>query len=350
MDIDSLHRAFVLQAQAGAAMGAPFSMAVIETVAGELGNGGPYDALFAPWLSAGTRQAVADAAPLRILAGFHDLVLSGTEPELAALYPDRCAAPDPAVLAERLREVAVRRGAELAAFMASPPQTNEAGRSLCLFGGFLTVAAETGLPLRCLELGASAGLNQIWDRYRYDLGQGRAWGDPASPVRLAGEWTGAVPPLDAPVRVAERRACDQSPIDLADPVQARRLVAYVWAEQAERLARIRAAIGLAREAGVRVERADAGEWAEAHAHPRAGTATVLYHSVFWQYPPEETRARMAAAIEAAGRAATREAPFAWLRMEPDSGYVFEVALTIWPGGEPRRLALVHPHGASVTWC
>ena len=54
--------------------------------------------------------------------------------------------------------------------MLSPPQTNEVLRSAALLGGFLTVAEETGLPLRCLELGSSAGLNQSWDAYGYRLG------------------------------------------------------------------------------------------------------------------------------------------------------------------------------------
>ncbi|OYX34284.1 MAG: hypothetical protein B7Y99_05770 [Caulobacterales bacterium 32-69-10] len=356
MGYDILRRACNEQALANKALNAGFSALVLEAAAEGLGNGGPLDALLAPWAGASFEQVTADAVPLRLLAGFHDLVLAGLAPALAADYPGHgAAAADPARLREQLRAAAARHGAHLGRFLASPPQTNEAARSFCLFGGFLTVAAQTGLPLRCLELGASAGLNQIWDRFRYDLGEGGAWGDPASPVRLAGAWSGAAPPLDAEVRVVERRACDQAPIDLADPAAARRLVSYVWAEQAERLRRVRAAIALARDAGVRVEAADAGEWAERHASPQPGTATVLYHSVFWQYPPPATQDRMARAVAAAGAAATAAAPFAWLRMEPVaasgpvSGYSFEVTLTLWPGGETRRLAVVHPHGAWVRW-
>jgi hypothetical protein len=350
MDFEVLRRACRDQARVSAVMGAPFSAGVIDRVAGGLGEGGPFDALLAPWATATFETIQADAPALRLLAGLHDLVLAGDATALAEDYPDHTDAPDWDRLAERLREAAGRHRARLAAFMASPPQTNEAGRSLCLFGGFLTVAAATGLPLRCLELGASAGLNQIWDRYRYDLGEGRSWGDPASPVVLAGAWTGGVPPLDAPVRVVERRACDQAPIDLSDPAAARRLQAYVWAEQRPRLQRLRAATVLARAAGVRVEAADAGEWALANAAPRPGVSTVLYHSVFWQYPSDATRAAITRAIERGAAAATAEAPFAWLRMEPESGYACDVRLTSWPGGEERRLAIVHAHGATVQWC
>jgi hypothetical protein len=100
------------------------------------------------------------------------------------------------------------------------------------------------------------------------------------------------------------------------------------------------------------EKADAGDWAEAHAHPKPGAATVVYHSVFLQYPPRATQARIRGAIEAGGAEATPDAPFAWLSMEPDPKDMagpFEILLTSWPGGETRRLATVHPHGAYVNW-
>lgn len=357
MSHDALRRAFAEQARQCEGLGARFSMAVVSAVARRLGEGGAVDRLLEPWSEASLDQIGRDAVPLRLLAGFHDLVLAGAAPELAAQYPGHGGTeePDGDRLERGLSDAAATHFDHLARFMASPPQTNEAARSFCLFGGFLEVAARTGLPLRCLELGASAGLNQIWDRFRYELGEGRAWGDPASPVVLAGTWSGPAPPLDAPVRVAERAACDQAPVALADPVAARRLESYVWAEQAERLKRIRAAIALAQAEGVTVEAADAGDWTERHATPQPGAATVLYHSIFWQYPPKETQDRMAAAIARAGAAASAQAPFAWLRMEAvwDAGgvsvYEIEVRLTLWPGGQERRLAVVHPHGAWVRW-
>ena len=59
-------------------------------------------------------------------------------------------------------------------YMDHEPQTNEVRRSACLIGGFLTIARESGLPLRCFEVGASAGLNQLWDRFHYRLGDAGA--------------------------------------------------------------------------------------------------------------------------------------------------------------------------------
>jgi hypothetical protein len=329
--------------------GSPFSALVLDQIREGLRQGGPYARAFEPWAEAETRAIFDDAALLRLLAAFHYLALSGKAPALTAIYPPNSLPPS-GKLGDALWAAAEAHQAVLAGFMASPPQTNEVNRSLCLVGGFLTVAKETGLPLRCLELGASAGLNMNWDRYAYRFADGAGWGDAASPVQLQGEWEGAAPPL-GPALINERLACDQNPIDVADEDMALRLQSYVWPDQTQRLERLRAAIALKREIGGVPDRADAAVWAEAHAHPGPGLATVIYHSVFLQYPPPQTQARIVAAIERAGAEAVEDAPVAWLAMEPDptDPTVMAVTLRLWPGGALRRLALVHPHGAWVRW-
>lgn len=286
---------------------------------------------------------------MRLLGGLHFLVLSGAAPQLAQAYPPSAGAEE-GRLAEALDAALERREAELAEFMRSPPQTNEVGRGLALIGGFLTVAAETGLPLRVFEIGASAGLLQAFDRFRYEPA-GWTLGDPGAGVRLTGDWGGPPPPTGAALRVVERRACDQAPIHVRDEVQALRLQAYVWPDQIERLSRLRAAIHVARETGVRVEQADAADWIAEHVAPAPGAATVLFHSVMWQYMPLQVQKAAQASIEAAGAVTNVEAPFAWLRMEPapPPALGMETRLTLWPGGEERLLARAHPHGALVAW-
>ena len=216
-----------------------------------------------------------------------------------------------------------------------------------LLGGFTTLALQITLPFRLLEIGASAGLNTIWDKYRYRLGAMEV-GPQQSPVLLATDWQGPLPPLQWPA-IAARAACDQAPIDLSEPEQRLRLRSYIWADQRERLARLEAAIELALAAGVRVEQADAGEWLGRHlAVLPTDAVTVVYHSVMWQYMPAATQQRIGGLLAAAGR----RGPLAWLRFEPATASgPFELRLTTWQNGaaHERLLATAHPHGATVQW-
>lgn len=354
-DLSTLQNVFHWQAEFCRKSGSPFSGLVAEQVQAGLTPDSPYAEALAPWIGAEARQVFEDAAQLRLLAVFHYLSLCGRAPDLAVLYPPH-ETPEGEKLGAAMLAAARAHPEMVASFMASPPQTNEVARSLCLVGGFLTVAAETGLPLRCLELGASAGLNMNWDRFGYVFGEGAVWGDPASPLQLSCAWEGGLPPRPPGVRVVERAACDQNPIDVTDDDWALRLQSYVWADQTLRLERLRAAIALKRETGGLPDRADAADWVEAHLHPRPGVATVVYHSSFIYYPPEAVRRRITAAVEAAGAMATAEAPIALVSKEPDPQNMSgpdELLLRLWAGraddGAPRRLALAHAHSAWIKW-
>ncbi|MBX3479216.1 MAG: DUF2332 domain-containing protein [Caulobacter sp.] len=347
--MDATNQALRWQADQCDALGSPFSGTLLRAAAdGELG---PLDDLFAAWAGREPASHIRDATPLRLLGALHHLTLTGAAPVLAGLYPDQAPGTDWTALIPAARSALETHRAQVADFMTSPPQTNEVGRSLCLAPGFLIIAARTGLPLSLQEIGASAGLNLRWDRYGYDLG-GRRWGDAASPVQLSANWRGAAPARTPPVTVAARAACDQAPLDVNDEATALRLQSYVWADQPARLARLRGAIAIARTTPADLVKADAAVWTESRLAPVEGVASVLFHSVMWQYMPQATQNAVSAAIDAAASAATASAPFAWLRMEPDlsrEGFPMAVRLTLWPDGQTLHLANVHPHGAWVDW-
>ncbi len=344
-------RALKIQAEACTAFGSPFSGALMQSAGEDVEAGGPTAALMAPWADASARALMTDAVPVRLLGALHDCVLSGDAPTLAEAYPGEGRSGDTEAAWREARKLIEEIPDRLIEFMGHEPQTNEVRRSACLIGGFLTVAKETGLPLRCFEIGASAGLNQLWDRFRYVLGSQATWGAADASVLIPTDWHGLPPPVDADVQVVERAACDRKPVDLADPLARRRLRAFVWADQLDRIARLEAAIALAQVEGASVERSDAVAWASSRAPPADGAATILYHSVFWQYMPPESQAALRAVIKSHGGAASKSSPFAWVRMEPppDDLANMELRLTLWPGGDERLLARVHPHGASVNW-
>jgi hypothetical protein len=295
----------------------------------------------------GKPEAGADNLPLRLCGGLHALVRSGAAPSLAALYP-----PNPLPDGNRLRtalEPALRAHEDaLLPWLDSAPQTNEVGRSAVLMAGLLTIAARFGQPMELLELGASAGLNMMLDSYSYDLG-GRATGDPASPLRLAPDWSGD-PPSDAAVDIAVRSGVDLLPMDASR--DGARLLAYVWPDQPGRLRQLEAALALAAKNPPRVDCGDAAGWLDAKlaAPAAAGRTRVVLHSVAFQYFPAAAQARIAAAMEAAGAAAGEDSPLAWLRFEklPEEEE-YSLRLRLWPGGEDRLLARAHPHGSRIRW-
>jgi hypothetical protein len=346
-----VREAFASQAEACAERGSPFTGLLCEALGRSLDRSTEVGQRVLDW--PGRPDARGDSVPLRLAAGLHALVRRGRLQRLAGLYPPN-APPRREALEAGLTEAISDAEADLLPWLDRAPQTNEPTRSAPLMAGLLVIAAETrGVPFALHEIGASAGLVLVLDRYEHRLG-GVAAGTPGAPVKIAPAWDGGSPPATAPVRVAHRRGCDLDPLDTTNPADRERLLAYVWPDQADRLARVEAAMDVAAADPPRIERAEAAEWTEAALDPgaaEAGLARVLMHAVAVQYAPEETAARIAAHAARVGAAATDEAPFAWLRFEadPEFGERGSLRLTLWPGGGERVLALGDTHGEATRW-
>jgi hypothetical protein len=139
-----------------------------------------------------------------------------------------------------LRAFVKERGDDVRAVMRSRrTQTNEVGRCAVLLP-----ALPPG-PLALVEVGASAGLCLLLDRYYYEFGSTRI-GSPASPVHLQCAATGPVRFPPAIPQIVWRRGLDLNPVDVHDDDAVRWLLACVWPEHHERRRRLQAAIGVAR--------------------------------------------------------------------------------------------------------
>lgn len=325
------------QAKGCAELGSPFYAALLQSAASDLESEG------AVWeVTAGFEtESEWSAVPLRLMAGVHRLVLQGRLPELEPHYPSVGGDGDAAAAWPVFRDALREHRPEIRRLVARGCQTNEVGRCAALLGGFLEVAHRTRLPLRILEVGASAGLNLRWDRYRYESSDS-AWGDEHSPVRFV-HFFEVAPPLDRTTEVVERKGCDLEPIDPTSDEGALSLRSFIWADQLGRLSRLDGAIEIAGRTPVAVERLHAATFLESELdEPRPDVATVVFHSVFVQYLTEGTHRRVTAAIDRAVSRATADAPVYHLSMEPDSG-TFEVRL----GDE--LLATSRAHGAAVRW-
>jgi hypothetical protein len=329
-----------VQAAACSALGSPFYGSLLESGALDLEAEGPVWRVLEGFEGESGLAAVA----LRLMGAVHRLVLSGQAPVLARHYPSAGGDGDAFAAWPAFLEVLDDRRDEIRRLVGRGCQTNEVGRSAALLGGFLEVAHRTRLPLRVLEVGASAGLNLRWDRYRYEA-PGGAWGDPRSPVRFEGFFDVA-PQLERDATVVERRGCDLAPIDASSDEGALALRSFVWADQLARIELLDSALLLARTVPAEIERADAVSFLERElVRPRPGVATVVFHSVFLQYLDDAGRRRLGDVIDTAAMAAPAGAPVYRLSMEPDPQEPgFEVRL----GNE--LLATCRAHGTGVRWC
>lgn len=322
-------------------IGSPLYADLLERAAADFEAGGPTVGV----LRGHEYDAADTMLALRLMGAVNRIVLRGEEPTLACLYADPNR--DPEATWDAFRGVVNRHSQDLAHLVELPVQTNEVGRCAALLPGFLAVVAETRLPLRLLEIGASAGLNLRWDRYRY-VAEGFEWGPTDPPVTLDFQLRNA-DRLDSSlaIEVAERHGCDAAPVDPTTPEGRETLLAYVWPDQAARVERLRAAIKLAAEMPVDVDRSGAAAWIEQQLGTAApGRVTVVYHSIVTQYLSQTEREAFRAHLDAAANSATAEAPLAWLRMEPADGMA-AVTLTIWPGGDDRLIARAGYHGSPV---
>lgn len=298
-----------------------------------------------------SEQPVHDAIPLRYLAAGHRLALSGSAPDLARHYPS-CGGNWSGQDVTRDFLHAVRaHPPTVEAALSQQVQTNEIGRAVVLTCALSHVMALTGLPLRTLELGASAGLLSRLPWFRVDIGTGTC-GPPDAAVTFGPEWCERPPAtIVGALQIVDQAACDVSPIDPTTDDGRLRIQSFVWPDQLERIGRLRAALQVAAAHPLQVDAADAGEWLQCRLEGPlpTQTATVVFHSIVWQYLPGSTRDAVRGALARAGTSATVDSPLAWVRMEPAAPTHADVRMTMWPGGHETVLAEVGYHGHGVRW-
>jgi len=254
-----------------------------------------------------------------------------------------------------LRALLARRGPEVADLMrARRTQTNEVARCAALLP-----ALPPG-PLALVEVGASAGLCLLLDRFFYDWDAAQL-GSPASPVRLHCPVTGPSPLPSAMPAIVWRRGLDLAPVDVHDETASRWLLACVWPDQPARRDRLERALELARAETPVVRKGDLVDDLSALLGETPRDAQlVVFHSAVLAYVAPERRQMFAELLTAESR--TRD--IVWISNEgpgivpglPDlgaqkGGMRFVLGRSRLRGGRrtDQALALAHPHGADVRW-
>jgi hypothetical protein len=321
----------------------PLYIELMRAAADDIERGGEVARLFE-----GIDAPPGSVPQLRLTAALHYLVLSGQAPELAAFYPSTGGDRPPsevwpivlAMIAEHFDQIKER--------LRRTVQTNEPGRSAVLFSGLLWLAARHRRPIRLLEVGASAGLNLLADRYAYVVGD-LEFGDPASPLRFVDPWA-PPPPVDlaaaaAALQIVARAGCDVAPLDPRLPDDQLTLLSYIWPDELPRIERMRAALSVAARDPVTVTRRRGSEWLpDALAAAQDDELVVVWHSVMRQYVDHEEWAVIEGALD--GRPQVVR-----LSMEPALDRTARMQLTIHdPAGAPaERLAICDDHGLPIRW-
>lgn len=287
------------------------------------------------------------------------LLLDGLDHPLGDVYAGRSDADPGPLFVDLCR---AQQGDLLALLETRRVQTNDCGRSALIGPALTWVAGRLPGPFALVDVGASAGLNLLCDRYRLDYGAHGATGPADSPVNVRCEVEGGRPPIaDRLPALVQRVGIDLSPIDLSDPADARWLLACVWPDTG-RVGRVEASIQLAqgRLPTVVAGRANDVLPGVLAALPDGTTAVVTTTWAFGYFAEDERSAFAALLAEA-----SQQRRVVWLSAEM-AGTVEALAEASdaadargrdvlggvqFEGGEhdAHLLAYVHPHGNSIDW-
>lgn len=286
------------------------------------------------------------------------LLLDGLEHPLGDVYDGRSDADPGPLFLDLCRS---ERSSLLALLETRRVQTNDCGRSALIGPALTWVAAQMPSRYCLVDVGASAGINMLCDRFRLDYGDNGATGPADSPVRISCEVTGGDPPIANQLPpLMSRIGIDLSPIDLSDPTDARWLLACVWPDTG-RAERVEASIRLAQQQLPKVVagRANTVLPDVLAGLPIGATAIVTTTWAFGYFSLEE-RAEFVDLL----RAESAQRPVAWVSAEnggtvdaladhgagDSSGPDALGAMLLVDGVETSHLlAFVHSHGNWIDW-
>lgn len=309
-------------------------------------------------LTVAAKASAGQSKPDLFLAAVHYLLHEEPGHPAAQFYPslvpepDRSHDPAPAVLGfchERRPQIEK-------IVSTSYVQTNEVRRCTFLLPALHTAAAITDQSLALIEVGASAGLNLLFDRYRYRYvaadGRQDIIGEPCSPLLLDCELRGpGRPPLDVPaIAPTWRMGIDLRPLNPAAPTDQKWLRALVWPDHTDRMRRLDAALTLAAQHPVTIQEglADVLLPDVVQSAPQDSTV-VVYHSAVLAHMTVAARQQFTDTL----LHSSQHRPVLWIQAEPQHhGDERRLRLTVCSGGEQRAvypLGRYHPHGEWLSW-
>lgn len=256
-------------------------------------------------LAIAAHAAPGQPVPNLLFGAVHYLLLRGAQHPLRAFFPDLPDQNDDGDPSPAFRAFGLEHAVEIERLLETRlVQTAHVARCSLLLPAFQLVARRSGQkPLALVEIGASAGLNLLWDRYGYHYEGHPARGNRRSSLQLECELRGAYVPR-LPVRmpaVAMRVGLDLNPIDVRDDDATLWLRALIWPDERGGAEKLAAALQLARHDLPELIAGDALQTLPGVLARAPDEALLcLYHTHTINQFPGEARHRFAAMIERHG--------------------------------------------------
>ena len=305
-------------------------------------------------LSLASHSRKGELVPNLLFAAVHFLLLQGTTHHyLSAFFPSVSHPPsgngDPYAY---FRSFCLEKKDDIRHLISTKRvQTNEVQRCACLLPAFALVARESERALSVVDIGASAGLNLLWDRYGYDYGPGGKYGNADSPVQIPCTLRGQQKPRIPQVfpHVASRVGIDLNPMDVSDPEEMLWLRSLVWPEHTIRAELLQQAIGLAKQNPPRVIAGDVLDVLPDVLPELPDDSTIcLFHSHTLYQFPQELRNRLSSQIAELSRGRNLfEISFEWWRGKEQP--LLELGRIRNGNREEEVLAYCNPHGEWLQW-
>ncbi|WP_188852866.1 DUF2332 domain-containing protein [Haloarcula argentinensis] len=292
-------------------------------------------------------------APHLLLAAVHYLLDRNPAHRLAEYYPSitrRARDPDDECF-PAFHEFCLDHADDIRPLLRTRrTQTNAVRRSAVLYPAISQVARATDGPLALVELGPSAGLNLLFDRYRYDY-DGRIVGNRDSPITIESSVRHDDPPLpETPPAIRSRVGLDRNPLNVTDEADRDWLRALVWPEHEERRTVLDGALTVARDDSPALIEGDMLDDLPAVLDeiPSDVPVCVVNTLVLYQVPAELTEALTTLLEDLMA-----DRPLHWLTGQRDLSGGESVGLDWkrWGGDgvEATHLVDYEPHGAWLSW-
>jgi hypothetical protein len=281
-----------------------------------------------------------------LLAAVHFLLLGGVDHPLARHYTSLGGSADANPVPAFADFISRHRDQLIEIVSTRTVQTNEVRRCVALRPAIAhaTIGADR---IALIEIGPSAGLNLLLERYGYDYGEGLSTGLDDADLVLRTSRKHGHPPLELPP-IVWRCGIDLQPLDVTDDDDMRWARALLWPEQTDRRQRFDAAVSIARADPPTLVAGDASETIGALLERAPGDARlVVFHSFALNQFTDAQRGRLHDGLASSSRIVDRIG----VEMLSRGADAPEILHTRYEAGARpgRTLGTAHHHGEWISW-